>query len=117
MTSQIHQKCALFFDLTSTIVRKWLFKYEIFRFQLKKSLLIFFLLSIYDSHESIGFVHGKSKLFIEVLDELQIFRRSAVRNLNLYRPHRYEVLNRFGFFWLGLRFLLPRRSPHQKSRL
>jgi hypothetical protein len=32
-----------------------------------------FLLSIYDSNESIDFVHGKSKFFIEVLDELELF--------------------------------------------
>jgi hypothetical protein len=34
---------------------------------------MFFLLSIYDSNESIDFVHGKSKNFIEVLDELELF--------------------------------------------
>jgi hypothetical protein len=31
------------------------------------------LLSIYDSNESIGFLHGKSFFFIEVLDELELF--------------------------------------------
>jgi hypothetical protein len=39
---------------------------------LKKSVLVF-LLSINDSNESIDFVHGKSKFFIEVLDELELF--------------------------------------------
>jgi hypothetical protein len=49
---------------------------------------ILFLLSIYDSNESIDFVHGKSKFFIEILDELELFidkknfRRSAVRRLS-----------------------------------
>jgi hypothetical protein len=32
----------------------------------------FFLLSFYDSHESIGFVHGKSNEFIEVLEKCRL---------------------------------------------
>jgi hypothetical protein len=32
-----------------------------------------FLLSIYDSNERIGFVHGKSKFFFEFLDEVRLF--------------------------------------------
>jgi hypothetical protein len=60
----------------------------------KKTLFLrvyFFLLSTYDSDESIGFVHGKYFFFIQVLDELRLFidkkvilgeknfRRSAAR--------------------------------------
>jgi hypothetical protein len=35
--------------------------------------LLGFLLFIYDSNESIDFVHEKSKIFIEVMDELELF--------------------------------------------
>jgi hypothetical protein len=54
-----------------------------------------FLLSIYDINESIDFVHGKSQIFFEVLDKLELFidkkvifdekinfRRSAVCRLS-----------------------------------
>jgi hypothetical protein len=38
------------------------------------SIIIFsFLLSIYDSNESIDFMHGKSNFFIDVLDVLELF--------------------------------------------
>jgi hypothetical protein len=36
-------------------------------------MAISFLLSIYDSNESIDFVHEKPKIFIEDLDELELF--------------------------------------------
>jgi hypothetical protein len=38
----------------------------------RHSVLIFFL-SIYDSHESVWFRARKYQIFIEVLDELEIF--------------------------------------------
>jgi hypothetical protein len=63
------------------------------------NLVSLFLLSIYSSNESIGFVHGKSIFQTTTfLDKKMIFigenfRLYAVRNLDLYRPHRYELLN------------------------
>jgi hypothetical protein len=50
-----------------------------------------FLLSIYDSNESIDFVHGKSKKIMEVLDELELFIDKKVildeKNFSVGPPH------------------------------
>jgi hypothetical protein len=49
-----------------------------------------FLLSIYDSNESIDFVHGNPNIFIEILDELELFIDKKVifdeKNLSVGSP-------------------------------
>jgi hypothetical protein len=61
-----------------------------------------FLLSIYDSNESIDFVHEKTKFFIEVLDELELFIDKKVifdeKNLSVGPPSVSKFCNPHNFF-------------------
>jgi hypothetical protein len=59
---------------------------------MNRNIRLIFLLSIYDGNESIGFVHGKSIFFIEVLDELRLFndKKVIVKKNCLYRPNRLK---------------------------
>jgi hypothetical protein len=43
------------------------------RYQLVMTSFLYSKSCFYDGNESIGFVHGKSNFFIEVLDELRLF--------------------------------------------
>jgi hypothetical protein len=59
------------------------------------------LLSVYDSNESIDFVHGKSIFFIEVLDELELFIYKKVISVGPPPPSVSKFCDPHNFFFLS----------------